>query len=114
MKKRHESENDAESKTRNGELRRKNQWVWVFVQGSDADEQFVGLKDQAHDIWFIPTFLTKDEALACMMDMPHKGGNKYEVQAIRYKYLRQQAADSGFMLFILNGSGKICEKINPD
>ena len=112
MTNRHESETVVNHKTRIAELTLKNPWVWVLVQGSDADEQFVGLQDQ--DIWFIPTFLTKDEASACMTDMPREKGKTYEVQAIRYQYLKRQAADSGFMLFILNGAGKICGKIEPD
>ena len=39
--------------------------------------------------------------------------HRYEVQAIRFNDLSARAKESGFMLFIVNGSGDVLEKIAP-
>jgi len=88
-----------------------NPWVWVVVQESGGNEQFMGLHDQEENIGFIPVFISKEEALECFQNLPREKGVKYEVQAIQYDELVRQSAQNGFMLFILNNSGEILEKM---
>jgi len=71
-----------------------NSWVWVVIQDPGGNEQLLGQHDEENDISFIPTFLEKDEAL-------------------KYEELTEQAFENGFMLFILNGSGELLDKVAP-
>lgn len=90
-----------------------NPWVWVVVLNPGGNEQFLGQHYKEEDISFIPTFLEKDEALECLDHLTRDEEKKYEVQAIQYEELARDAVDHGFMLFILNGAGKVLEKITP-
>ena len=113
MKRQNDVEKERGKSDHAGELTRENPWVWVVVQDPGGNERFVGLKDQEKDIWFVPTFRTKDEALEGLMEMPREKGTKYEVQAIQYSDLARQCAENKFMIFILNGTGEVLEKIEP-
>ena len=93
------------------ELIQGNPWVWVVVQDPEGDEQFLGQRDEEKGESFIPTFLEKDEALKCLNLLTKEKGHTYEVQAIQYEDLAGRAAEKGFMLFVLNGSGEVLEKI---
>ena len=90
-----------------------NPWVWVVVQDPGGDEHFLGQFDKEKDVSYILTFLEKEEALECLKHMALEEGKKYEVQAIQYEELARNSIENGFMLYILNGSGEILEKINP-
>ncbi len=90
-----------------------NPWVWVVVLDPGKNEQFLGQHYKEEDISFIPTFLKKEEALECLDHLTRDEEKKYEVQAILYEELARDAAEHGFMLFILNGAGKVLEKITP-
>lgn len=94
-------------------LVRGNPWVWVVVQDPGGNEQFLGQHDKEKDVSFILTFLEKEEALECLKHMTLEEGQKYEIQAIQYEELARNSVENGFMLFILNGSGEILEKIKP-
>jgi len=94
-------------------LIQENPWVWVVVLDPGGNEQFLGQHYKEEDISFIPTFLEKDEALECLDHLTRDEEKKYEVQAIQYEELARDAVDHGFMLFILNGAGKVLEKITP-
>jgi len=91
----------------------KDSWVFVAVENPGANENFVGLADARSGISYIPTFLTKDEAQACFINMPREAGKKYEIQAVIFEDLAQDAAVNGFLIFILNSDGKILNKIDP-
>jgi len=95
-----------------GKLVEKDQWVWVVVQDPGGNEQFLGQHDQEKNESFIPTFLEKEEAQQGFTLMTHEKGHKYEVQAILFEDLSRRAAENGFMVFILNGSGEVLGKIN--
>jgi len=95
-----------------GKLVEKDQWVWVVVQDPGGNEQFLGQHDQEKNESFIPTFLEKEEAQQGFTLMTHEKGHKYEVQAILFEDLSRRAAENGFMIFILNGSGEVLGKIN--
>ena len=90
-----------------------DQWVWVVVQDPEGNEQFLGQRDEAKDISFIPTFFEKEAALQCMNHLALERGHKYEVQAILYEDLLPKAVEAGFRLFVLNESGEVLEKIDP-
>ena len=90
------------------------QWVWVVVRDPGGNEQFLGQRDEDKGISFIPIFLSKDDAERGLSALPLEPGHKYEVQAIMFDDLCQRAADNGFMLFVVNGSGQVLEKIKPE
>lgn len=88
-----------------------NPWVWVVVQDPGGDEQFLGQHDEEKDVSYIPTFLEKEDASQCLNLLTRDENRKYEVQAIQYEQLARDAAEHGFMLFVLNSAGEILEKI---
>jgi hypothetical protein len=90
-----------------------NPWVWIVVQDPGGDEQFLGQHDKEHDVSYIPTFLEKEDASQCLKYLTRDEKQKYEVQAIQYEHLADDAAEHGFMLFLLNKEGEILEKIRP-
>jgi hypothetical protein len=90
-----------------------NPWVWVAVQDPGGDEQFLGQHDEEKDVSFIPIFLEKEDASQGINHLTRDEKKRYEVQAIQYKHLERDAAEHGFMLFILNNEGKVLEKIMP-
>ncbi len=90
-----------------------NPWIWVIVQGEIDNEQYVGQQDPKTDTSFVPAFLSKEDALKGYNLVHRKKGLKYEVQAIRYDDLAKDAAENGFMIFIVDGDGNVKEKINP-
>ena len=90
-----------------------DQWVWVVVQDPEGKAQFLGQHDKQENISFIPVFHSKEEAQQCLMDMPRQKGRKYEVQAVLFEELSKDAADGGFMIFMLNENGEVLEKIKP-
>ena len=90
-----------------------DEWVWVVVQDPGENEQFLGQHDKQENISFIPAFHSKEEAQQCFLNLARQKGRKYEVQAILYEELAQDAAASGFMIFLLDENGDVLEKINP-
>ena len=66
------------------------------------------------DISFVPGFMSKEDALKNYNMIKNTPGEKYEVQAIRFKELSKDCADNGFLIFILDGDGKLLEKIVPE
>ena len=87
-------------------------WVWVVVQDPGSNEQFLGQTDKEDKIDFIPTFLQKEDAQQCFPQMLKEKGRKYEIQAILFEELASDAAQNGFMLFVVNVDGEITEKIS--
>jgi len=88
-------------------------WIYVIVQDPGAEEQFLGQHDSENDISFIPAFFQKEDAQASFLQFARQKGKKYEIQAISYDDLAQNAAESGFLIFMLDAEGKIQKKINP-
>lgn len=95
------------------ELIQGDPWVWVIVQNDGTVEQFTGLHDKQEQADYIPCFTAKDQALQCFINMPRKKGVKYEAQAVLYTELVRDSAESGFMIYVLNGAGEILEKKDP-
>ena len=90
-----------------------DQWVYVVIHGTEGNEQLLGQKNEKFNVSFIPVFLKKDEALMSLNLLAREKDLKYEVQAILYEDLVSRTAGQGFMLFVLNGSGDVIEKIRP-
>jgi hypothetical protein len=88
-------------------------WIWVIVQNPGSDEQFLGQYDDKKDLSFIPAFYEKDVALQCIGRLITEKGKKYEAQAILFEELAGDAAQHGFLIFMLNADGEILEEISP-
>ena len=88
-------------------------WIWVVVQNPGPKEQFLGQQYEDENVSFIPAFFEKEDAQQCLIHMNTIKGDKYEIQAIFYKELAEDAAKHDFKIFILNANGEILEKINP-
>ena len=88
-------------------------WVYVVVQASGDKEMFLGQHDDETDISFIPVFRQKEDANQCLPLMTKAPSKKYEVQAIHKDDLFDQAAATGFHLYLLDGTGVILNKVNP-
>ncbi len=84
-------------------------WVYVAVMDPGGNEQYAGLAD-GNEKSFIPTFLTKDEAQTCLINMPREKAKKYEIQAILYEELERDSMENGFRIYLLDGQGRILEK----
>ena len=92
---------------------KQNSWIYVAVENPGGDEKFVGFADEVSNIAYIPAFLTKDEAQTCFLNMPRQPGKKYEIQAVIFEDLANDASANGFLIFILDNECKILNKINP-
>lgn len=90
-----------------------DQWVWVLIQNPGNNEQIVGQQEEQSGVSFIPVFLQKEDALKCYHFLSLEKGKKDEFQAIIFEDLTRYASEGGFMVFILNASGEIVEKIDP-
>ena len=93
-----------------GTLIERDSWVWVIIQNPGKNEEFLGQHDHEKNISFIPTFLEKEAATEGLKRLARDETLKYEVQAIQYGHLADQATENGFVLFILNEEGQVLEK----
>ena len=90
-----------------------NPMVWVIVQTVDGREQFVGQHNPELDIRFIPFFAEKEDAQYGLGLLPREKGRRYEVQALRFRLLAEDAAQNGFLLFRTDADGRVLDKIDP-
>ena len=88
-------------------------WIWVIVQNPGSDEKFLGQYDDKKDLSFIPAFHEKDIAQQAVGKLITERGTKYEAQAILLEELTKDAAQHGFLIFMLNADGEIVEEISP-
>jgi len=86
-------------------------WIWVVIENPEKNEKIVGQEEEKSNIQFIPAYKSKEEALQCMNLLARNPGSLYEAQAILYEDLTRYATDNGFMIFMLDGFGKVTEKI---
>lgn len=91
----------------------KDRWIYVAVEDPGGNEKFVGLHDMDADVSYIPAFDTKEDALTCLVNMPRRNHRKYEVQAVLFDVLCEDARDNGFLIFMTDASGNVIEKITP-
>ncbi len=88
-------------------------WIWVVVQNPGGDEQFLGQHDDNKQVSFIPAFHEKGDAQRAIGHLKTEKGNKYEVQAILFEELAKDAAQHGFLIFMLSADGEILDEISP-
>ena len=88
-------------------------WIWVVVQDPGGNEHFVGQYNKETDVSFIPAFYQKEDAEQCLIHIPRQKGKKYEVQAVLFEDLSQDALKNGFNIFMLSAEGDILQKIVP-
>ncbi len=86
-------------------------WIWVIIQDPGKNEEILGQQDEEEGISFIPVFQSKEETFQCMNFLARKKGAKYEPQAILYEDLYKYASEGDFKIFVLDGEGKMLEKI---
>jgi hypothetical protein len=92
----------------------KHQWIYVVVQDPETNPQYLGQHDDEINISFIPIFIEKEDALMCLNLMARDKKKTHEVQAVIYEELTEHASTGGFHLYVLNKSGEVIEKINPN
>lgn len=89
-------------------------WVWVVVQNPGArSEQLLGQSSPKEEVDFVPVFMEKEDAQKCYHRLVLDKTRDYEIQAIIFEDLTKYAADGEFSIFILDGSGKIIDRIAP-
>ncbi|MDA8142276.1 MAG: hypothetical protein M0036_26820 [Desulfobacteraceae bacterium] len=93
---------------------KQDQWVYVVIQNPGQHETIVGQRDTESQIDFIPVFKSRDDAQQGVMYMAKSPGQKFEIQAIIYEDLLRHAEDGGFLVFMLDGGGRVLTKIRPD
>lgn len=106
------SQTETESQAMGNEIDNET-WVYAIVQNPEEDENLVGLKDEESDVDFLPVFLNKEHAEDNFLNIPREKGKKYEIQAIIFEDLSETAKENGFMIFILDGDGKVVRKMAP-
>ncbi len=87
-------------------------WVYVAVEKGSPPEVFVGYTD-ASGVSYIPAFTDKEEAQICFLNLPRQPGKKYEIQAVLLEELARDALANTFLIFLLDGEGRIQQKIDP-
>lgn len=92
---------------------KENTWVWAIVQDPGGNETFLGQHDALNNISFVPFFLEKGEAEQCISGLVKTPGHKHEIHAILFEELKLFCSKEKTLLFLLNGSGKILDKIQP-
>jgi hypothetical protein len=88
-------------------------WIWVVVQDAGGNEQFVGQHNEETNVSFIPAFYQKEDAEQCLIRIARQKGKTYEVQAVLFENLSQDASKNGFNIFMLSAEGDILKKITP-
>ena len=88
-------------------------WIWVVVQNPGDNEEFLGQEYEDQNVSFIPAFFEKEDAQQCLIHMATNKEDKYEVQALFFKELAEDAGKHDFMVYMLNADGEILEKIQP-
>ena len=78
-------------------------WVYVVVQNPEKkDEKFVAFADDETNEHYIPAFLKKNQAIGWLYNLKKTVGTKYEVQAIFYDFLMEQAGLNEYKVHIMN------------
>ena len=89
-------------------------WVYVAVQNPGNQETIIGQHDDENGIHFIPLFRDREAAMQGIIHLAKNRGQVLEIQAIIYEDLVKYAAQVGYLLFVLDGSGQILSKSTPD
>jgi hypothetical protein len=91
----------------------KHAWVFVVVQKNGPQESILGQQDPEKNISFIPAFRDRESALQGIHRLARDPGGTFEIQAIIYEDLAEQAKATGHLIFILDGSGRVMTQTGP-
>ncbi len=80
-------------------------WVYVIIQQPGSNEALLGQYDEEKEISFIPAFETKEAAESCLPMIQRDPKLTYEVQAIQYGDVVDQAKKNGFTVYLLDQNG---------
>lgn len=87
-------------------------WIYIFVNNPGKDESFSGFSDEELGIRFIPAFYEKESALMCSGRFMDRHAT-FEVQAVHKDDLGRYAKEHSFLIFMLDNTGAILEKVVP-
>lgn len=86
-------------------------YVWVIVERTRNDENFLGLADEDGER-FIPVTAEKDKALMLLGRLPEaEGVFSRSVEAIHKAQLLGQAQDEGFSVYLVDEKGHLLEHL---
>lgn len=85
-------------------------YVWVIVERSGHEENFLGLADEdgGH---FIPVTAEKDQCQALLGRLPEPEHVERSVEAINKIELGKQARSEGFAVYLVDSEGKVLERL---
>ena len=86
------------------------EYVWVVVDITGAEENFVGLTNDAGE-QFIPVCASKDQAEALLAQIPAEGDRKRQAEAIHKDQLLKEAAENGFDVFLVDQNGTLLGRL---
>jgi hypothetical protein len=90
-----------------------NTWVYTVITNPGSDEQVLGQLDAEAEISYIPIFMEKEDANQGILNLEVARGTRCEVQAVLYDEIARAADKNGFLVYLLDASGNILEKIAP-
>jgi len=88
-----------------------NSWVYIVIEEPGSNEKILGQLPDGDNNGFIPAFLEKEVAQISLGKFALDSSKKYEIQSIIYEDLKKYAQSSGLMIFFLNNSGEILDKV---
>lgn len=88
-----------------------DEWIFVLIQKSGQTETIVGQHDTQNNINFIPFFKSRDTALQGVTQLVKEPDQTFEVQAIIFEDLLRYADTGNFLLFMLDGRGRVLSKL---
>ena len=91
----------------------KDAWIYTVIKNPGRGEQFLGQYISETKISYIPIFLKKEQATQCLFQLEVEKGTRCEVQAVIYSEIAQTAGENGFLLYLLDESGNVLDKISP-
>ena len=89
-------------------------WVYTVITNPGSDEQMLGQLDTKADISYVPIFMEKEHATQGLLNLEVARGTRCEVQAVMFSEISEAADENGFLVYLLDESGNILEKIAPD
>ena len=90
-----------------------NTWIYTVITNPGTDEQVLGQHDTEADISYIPIFTEKEDATQGLLNLEVERGTRCEVQAILYSDIAATADKNGFLVYLLDASGNVLNKIVP-
>ena len=91
----------------------KDTWIYTVIKDPGTREHFLGQYESEVDISYLPIFLKKEHATQCLFQLNVEKGTRCEVQAVIYSDIARAAGENGFLLYLLDESGNVLDKITP-